>query len=220
MRSENINLKLFLKREFSYLKSKFKSFLQKPIITYNLVANFYVKLKLITMDLERGLKTIIFVLVQDCNFLKFFDSKLNVKRKEIFKSHNDELLNHIKTLKNKEFFRKEKKKDFLYQKTVKFNIYFMKKKIFVLKKFSNFYKKYTGLILKNPKNISIWDKIRTNSRINKKNFQIYLLTIKKKLFAVKQTIMYRNKINFRKKKLEKRHLLLFSFNILANLQGD
>jgi hypothetical protein len=93
----------------------------------------------------------------------------------------------------------------------------MEKKIFVLKKFLNFYKKYIGLILKNPKNISIWNKVRTNSRINKKKFSIFLIMGKKKLFAVKQTIIDKNKINFRKKKLEKRHLKLYFFKILDYL---
>jgi len=217
MRLENISINLFLKIEFPHLKSEFKGFCKKLLITYNLAVNFYIRLKLITMDLERCLKTLIFVLGEKCDFLKIFDFKLNNKRKEAFKFHSEELLDRIKKLKNKEFFQKERKKDLFCQKTTEFNIYSMEKKIFVLKKFLNFYKKYIGLILKNPKNISIWNKVRTNSRINKKKFSIFLIMEKKKLFAVKQTIIDKNKINFRKKKLEKRHLKLYFFKILDYL---
>ena len=215
MRLKDINLKLYLKNEFPYRKSEFKGFFQKPPIAYNLAANFYIKLKIITIDLEMCLKTIIFVLAEEFNFFKLSDFKLNYKGIETFKFHSEKPYNHIKTFKNKEFFRKEKKNVLLCQESIEFNIHSMEKKIFVLKKFSNFYKKYMGLILKNPKNISVWDKVKTNSRIKKKNFSIFLLMIKKKIFVIKKTIIDKNTINYRKRKLEKRHLLLFFFNILV-----
>ena len=56
MRLENISINLFLKIEFPHLKSEFKGFCKKLLITYNLAVNFYIRLKLITMDLERCLK--------------------------------------------------------------------------------------------------------------------------------------------------------------------
>jgi hypothetical protein len=215
MRVKDINLKLYLKNEFPCLMSEFKGFLQKPPIAYNLAANFFIKLKIITMNLEMCLKTIIFVLAEEFNFFNLSDFKLNYKGIESFKFHSEKLYNHIKTFKNKEFIRKEKKNDLLGQKSIEFNIYSMEKKILVLKKLSNFYKKYIGLILKNPKNISVWDKVKTHSRIKKKNFSIFLLMVKKNLFVIKKTIIDKNKINYRKRKLEKRHLLLFFFNILV-----
>jgi hypothetical protein len=179
MRLKDFNLKLYLKNEFPYLKSEFKDFSQKLTKTYNLAVYFYIKLKIITMDLDRYLKTTIFFLAKDCDFLKLSDFKLNYKRIKTFKFHSEKLYNYIKTFKNKEFFRNEKKKDFLLQKTIEFNIYLKEKKIFVLNKFSNFYKKYIGLILNPPQNISVWGKVRTDKRINKKNFSIFLPMIKK-----------------------------------------